>query len=218
MLLNKNDFYKEFSSVGSLIITGDSKSTYTDLEMLFVNFLDHVFNDDRTYRAITFWLRRYGKFLSPKKLKKLLKKKVYDPRVLNALLKVSDSNFPKNEFKSLYSEGEAISSSNGFKLPKRVPRSQEFLEFGLEAPLVEDDPNEELHSLRTTKWVYENVPEIRNRVMGLTKSVADYRALLEKEKDIKSIYKASKKIYLCYARAHEVFHKHILPLKKDGLM
>ena len=94
MIWNKDEFYSRFYAVGSSLNSSTSFNEYVDLEDLFINFLFNINNDDRTYRGIIFWLSLYGKYLSPRKIKKKLKLIDYDPAMLGALVTFCDPKFP----------------------------------------------------------------------------------------------------------------------------
>jgi len=187
------------------------KIFYVDLEEFFLQATLEVFNNDsRLSRCIEFWVYRYGKYLSPFKLVKLIKNEnSFDPSALGGLLSIADNKFPRGQFSTLQKYAKKSPGRKMFNIVSALKKTDHRWEkYGIEAPIFLLD--EEAHFLRGMSGVILNIPELKYRVMGLTPSASDLKAYLEVFPD-SSLYRAAKETHQGYGSAHKNYTRYVLP-------
>lgn len=209
MRLDSNNFYEKFAEVGSNLLTDEAYKEYVDLEMLFIEMTQNLVNDDRTYRAIIYWVHRYGGYLSPRKIISLVNKYEVSRQRLNILLSYADKNYPKGKFEKVYEDRNDFGYNPFEGVGESVKCSDVAKMFRIKLPYVDLlDKNEMAHSLKSYKWCIRNLPEIRYRAMGLTISIADTMSAKEKDASM-TLYAIAQKTNTSYSIIHKAYKMHV---------
>jgi len=193
------------------IVFNLNRNYYIDLEEFFLNATNHVFNDTRLTRCIEHWINRYGKYLSPSKIKKIINSgQTYNKAVLGVFLEfISGPNWFKSKFIIL--KDYVIPSQKKIKLfdhlpiPSKIDSTWE--KYGIVAPLflkeLEVDKN-----LKTIDYVLQSIPELKFRIMGFPIAISDYKAFKKFEENC-SLYKIAKQTHTPYSRLHKLHKDHL---------
>lgn len=178
------------------------KISFVDLEEFFLIGTNFCYVDARLTRTFEYWVAKYGKLLSPKRLCKLIEKGdlAIDFQCLGPLLSIIDHKFPRGKFASLeaYCKIGELKKMFPFLL-KSMRRDERWEKYGVIAPVFQSV--EESHFLRNEKYVCDHCPEIRFRIMGVSpmrSNLLAYRAKFPKL----SLYRVAKDLDLTYAFAH----------------
>jgi len=194
-----------------------SPGNYLDLEEFFVEATNAVFSDTRLTRCLEYWVSRYGKYLSPSKIRTVLSKSKYDPRVLGYFIELIDgkkfNNGPFKILKTFIKKGkknEPIFSH----LPRPKVADPVWKKYGLIAPLFNRE--EEEKNLKSMSYIAKSVPELKYRIMGMHIPVADILAYIDRNGEA-SLYRIAKETNTAYSRVHGVYQKHIRPFQSANL-
>lgn len=186
---------------------------YLDLEEFFVEATNAVFSDTRLTRCLEYWVSRYGKYLSPSKIRTVLGKIEYDPRVLGYFIELIDGEkFERGPFKilnSLIKKGKK-SESLFSHLPRPKVQDAVWKKHGIIAPVF--NPEEEEKNLKNMSYIIKNVPELKYRIMGMHIPVADILAYLDRNGEA-SLYRIAKETNTAYSRVHGLYQKHVRAFK-----
>lgn len=146
--------------------------------------------DSRLYMTFAYWLKEFGHLISPSKLQKLIKtKKVpHDPQVLLGII----------YFIQAYSDIELVNRNKGngfrgiiklyhkkfndlkvFDFPSRFGTDEAWGRAKIELPQFKFD--EEHNYLNSKKRIFENIKEIKYRMMGLSANQAETLLCIEKK-------------------------------------
>ncbi|HAZ13377.1 MAG: hypothetical protein A2X86_14870 [Bdellovibrionales bacterium GWA2_49_15] len=188
-----------------------SPTEYIDLEEFFVEATNAVFSDTRLTRCLEYWISRYGKYLSPSKIRTVLGKTKYDPRVLGYFIELIDGEkFKHGPFKILSSFIKRGKKSEPLfsHLPRPKVQGAVWKKYGLIAPLFNRE--EEEKNLKHMSYIVRNVPELKYRIMGMHIPVADILAYLDRNGEA-SLYRIAKETNTAYSRVHRVYQKHVRP-------
>ncbi|MCP4914488.1 MAG: hypothetical protein GY909_15340 [Oligoflexia bacterium] len=202
-LSNREDVAWYLASLGMLISSKvKKKRDYIDIEKFFILSTNYVYDDLRLSRSMEYWCLAYGKYLSFKKLNKILSKMdsdLYDSSVLGALLAIADPHFPeKGKFKGLskYCETKAEEKRLSKLFSNKKKCDPRWARFGIIAP--EFIANEISNNLCCKSHLKKHVPEMYYRMLGFSSSISDLKAIIAFNENI-SIYKMAKITGLTYA-------------------
>ena len=190
---------------------------YLDIEEFFVEATNAVFSDTRLTRCLEYWVSRYGKYLSPSKIRTVLAKTDYDPRVLGYFIELIDGEkFKRGPFKILnrFIKRGLKNEALFFHMPRPKVRDPVWEKYGLIAPVFNRE--EEEKNLKSMSYVVKNVPELKYRIMGMHIPVADILAYLDRNGEA-SLYRIAKETNTAYSRVHGVYQKHVRPFQNANV-
>ncbi len=207
-----DNFLTTFHLLGSRIAAGlAAQRQFINLEQFLLDSTIRLRKEDpRVNEALWCWFMRYGPFLSPHKISKLIKKKYpYDASILGAILSGIDHKFPKRGdfalLKKYSNKDKGIPLYSFLKTPNKT--DENFEKFNIIAPhfsLTETD-----HYLHSHSFIRQHCPEIKYRTEGYTIAMADLRAAIEIHGK-QSIYFLAKITNITYSHAHECVRKFSL--------
>lgn len=211
--MNIEQFLDNSHALGIKINRASGKERdYIDLESYFLHATIHISNSIRVARYIEYWAHSFGKYLSTKRLKDHIKNgHPYDPRFLNGLLKLVDSDFEKTgPMKELYQKlptKELLSIVPGYEFKNLDPR---WKSVGVAAPIFVPDELEK--TIRNVKWISDNCPEILYRMQGISAVLSDIRSYMHFKKEA-SLYRVAKDLNLTYSCVYQNYKKYLEPFK-----
>jgi N-glycosylase/DNA lyase len=204
----------------NLITSNKTKREYIDLEKFFLDATMLISHSYRTARAIEYWTHSFGKYLSVRKLDKLIRDGYqYDPRILGGLLAIIERDFEDNgQYKVLAKYTKDFLNNTPAAIPivkgyDGYTKDPHWLKRGVIAPIF--IPDEVEKAVRSFKWIKENCPELRYRIEGISSVVSDMRSIIELTEEKQSIYSIAKIAGISYPCAHKNFKKHLEMIVPD---
>lgn len=144
--------------------------------------------DSRLYMTFAYWLKEFGHLISPSKLQKIIKsKKVsYDPQLLLGIIffiqAYSDIDLVnRNKGNGFYSVIKLLTKKFNqlrvFDYPNRFGSDEAWIKAKIELPnfIFDEDHNYLNSKLR----IFENIKEIKYRMMGLSANQAEILICIE---------------------------------------
>ncbi len=143
---------------------------YVDLEEFIVDSTINLNNDSRTRETVLNWIYLFTPYFSPSKLRRILKVKDYNKKILGQIVDLLESH--------------PLNSQNWLIVRKLADKSGD-LKF---------NPNPGKY-LKDTDFILKNCVELRNRVSGMSQVSADLKSYLKKNKKYKSLYQIAKETF-----------------------
>ena len=200
---SQNNFYNLAYYFGILVFNGESKAVdhekYHDLEVFFLNATYYA-QSPRFIEGLITWSMRFGTYLSPSKLRRLIKMKtLYNPQVLGSLLDIIDKKNNRGSFKIVIQMLQPLTVKQGLTTDSRIDLVRkpypEFYKWGIIIPYYECN---EKKYLRPISYLVKNCMEIKNRILIGSAVYADLVTILQKNKNSLSdlnAYRAAKMIF-----------------------
>lgn len=175
-----NSFIKKFNYFGANLGLSEYIDSYIDLESFFLELTLHFNDDSRTQQAVLNWCYIFGDLLSPSKIRRVMKKNVYDQKNILLLIKfIHEHGVVLKNWSILGAYDKALSLSF-------VPQTKKYL--------------------KKISFIEKNCPELRYRIQGNSQVSADIKAYLEKN-TFKSMYDIAKNIDSAKNRVNEEYRK-----------
>lgn len=183
----------------------DFSSEPLNLEAFFLEGTIYARRDVRVGQSFEHWVRRYGPFLSPSRIRRIIRDNhvQYDPVYLGILIELLES-LPGNlqSFGILKNYVKKIKKKELFYDHLNQPKNLDplYLKYGYQKlPFHKDEKK----FLKKTEFVLNNCPELSYRLIGIPALVSDVKVWLEKKPGI-SKYQISRKGYYDISRVIKV--------------
>ncbi|MBH47505.1 MAG: hypothetical protein CME71_04995 [Halobacteriovorax sp.] len=161
------DFLSRLIYLGGNLGIKPKIKQYVDIEEFIVEATLFMDVDSRTTQCILNWIYFVSPYLSPSKLRRVLKMSEYNAKYLGQFVQVIESH-------SLNAQNWAILD-----------------EFVLKSEKIKFAPNFQKY-LKTKPYIFKNCPELQFRMEGHTQVLADLKAYLKKNANFHSLYKIAK--------------------------
>ncbi len=199
----QNNFYNLAYYFGILVFSDKSKlvdhEKYHDLEVFFLNATYYA-KSPRFIEGLITWSMKFGSYLSPSKLRRLIKMKtLHNPQVLGSLLDIIDKKNNRGSFRIVTKLLHPLNIKLGLTPESKIDLVRkpypEFYKWGIVIPHYEC--NEDKY-LRPMNYLVKNCVEIKNRILIGSAVHADLVTMLQKNKNNLSnlnAYRSAKMIY-----------------------
>ena len=165
---NLDSFLKRLIYFGGNLGIKKPITEYTDIEKFIVDATHFMETDSRTTQSFFNWLHLFAPYISPSKLRRILKEKEdYNSKWLGQFVYILN-NHPLN--------------SQNWSILKP---------FCKKATKYRFSPNSQKY-LKATNFILKNCPELKFRVDGNNQVLADLKAYLNKNKKFQSLYQVAK--------------------------
>ncbi len=200
---SQNNFYNLAYYFGILVFNDKYKlvdhEKYHDLEVFFLNATYHA-QSPRFIEGLITWSMKFGSYLSPSKLRRLIKMKtLYNPQVLGSLLDIIGKKNNRGSFRIVTKLLQPLSVKQGLAPESKIDLVRkpypEFYKWGVIIPHYEC--NEDKY-LRSISYLVKNCMEIKNRILIGSAVHADLVTMLQKNKNNLSnlnAYRSAKLIF-----------------------
>ena len=209
----QNNFYNLAYYFGILVFNDESKAVdhekYHDLEVFFLNATYYA-RSPRFIEGLITWSIRFGLYLSPSKLRRLLKMKtLHNPHVLGSLLDIIDKKNNRGSFQIVIQMLRPLTVRQGLTTDSRIDLVRkpypEFYKWGIVIPQYECTENK---YLRPMNYLVKNCMEMKNRILIGSAVHADLVTMLQKNKDNLNdlnAYRAAKIIFSERSSVNKIF-------------
>ncbi len=161
------DFLNKLIYFGGNLGIQDPLKRYIDIEEFIADATKYMEVDSRTTQCFLNWLNLFAPFISPSKLRRVLKLKRYNPKWLGIF--------------TLLLKNHPLNSQNWELLKPWISKPQKFA----------FTPNPSKY-LKSTEYILKTCPELKFRTEGNNQVLSDLKAYLKKNRKFQSLYRIAK--------------------------
>jgi hypothetical protein len=143
---------------------------YTDIEEFIIDASKFMSHDTRARQCFYNWLHQFAPYISPSKLRRIIKVKKYNSKELAVFVEILETH-PLN--------------SQNWKILKPFCEGNSIKKFII---------NKKKY-LKTNSYILKKCPELKYRVDGNNPVAADLKAYLQKNKKFQSLYMLAKETF-----------------------